>query len=140
LNKKLVVIKGIKEVLEQLETPICVASGSTPERLKHTLEITDLYKFFNSENIFSSIYVKNGKPAPDIFLHAAQKMGVAPKDCIVIEDSFNGVKAGKAANMTVLGFFGGSHCYEGYEKRLKESGADKTFNSMSQLIKMIKEA
>lgn len=131
------VVNGVHETMEKLRLPMCVASGSRPERLFQCLRVTGLDKYFNKENVFSSHEVKNGKPAPDIFLYAAKKMNVAPEKCIVIEDSIAGVQAGKAAGMYVLGFSGGSHCREDHPGKLKTVGADVNFSSFALLPEII---
>ena len=99
-------VDGIREALEQISLPACVASSSPPERLRFKLELTGLYERF-APHIFSATEVANGKPAPDLFLHAAARMGVAPGDCVVVEDSRYGVQAARAAGMDALGYAGG---------------------------------
>jgi len=98
----------LKWLLGQLKVNSCVATSSSPEKVKHTLNYTSLTDYF-SGCVFTSSEVKNGKPAPDLFLHAAAKMGVAPKNCLVIEDSQAGVQAAQAANMRVIRYAGASH-------------------------------
>jgi beta-phosphoglucomutase-like phosphatase (HAD superfamily) len=83
-----------------------VASSSPPERLRFKLELTGLYKRF-AGRIFSAAEVANGKPAPDLFLHAARQMEVDPAACVVVEDSRYGVQAARAAEMDVLAYAGG---------------------------------
>ncbi|MBL0372687.1 HAD family hydrolase [Rhizobium sp. KVB221] len=101
-------IRGIRELLENSPYTRCVASSSQPERIRLSLKKTGLIDFFEP-NIFSATMVSKGKPAPDLFLHAAQSMGFAPSQCIVIEDSPAGIKAAHAAGMHVFAFTGGSH-------------------------------
>ena len=79
-----------------------MASSSSLDRIRVSLESTDLIRFFEP-NLFSAGDVRNGKPAPDLFLYAAGKMRVEPRECIVVEDSAVGVIAGVAASMTVIG-------------------------------------
>jgi len=98
----------LKWLLGQLKVNSCVATSSSPEKVKHTLNYTSLTDYF-SGCVFTSSEVKHGKPAPDLFLHAAAKMGVAPKNCLVIEDSQAGVQAAQAANMRVIRYAGASH-------------------------------
>ncbi len=98
-KNKLKPIKGIELALANIPNPKCVASGSTKERVKLSLDLVGISKYL--ENIFSATDVKQGKPFPDIFLFAAEKMGYLPNECIVIEDSDAGMKAGLAANMKV---------------------------------------
>jgi HAD superfamily hydrolase (TIGR01509 family) len=99
---------GILEVLECLSVPACVATSSTPARVRKSLELTGLAHFFGAD-VFTASEVKNGKPAPDLFLHVAGKMNVVPEKCLVIEDSIPGIEAGIAAGMPVWRFTGGSH-------------------------------
>lgn len=99
-------ISGIVDALGAIEGPVCVASSSGHENLRYKLELTGLYERF-AGHIFSATEVANGKPAPDLFLHAASSMGVAPADCVVVEDSRYGVQAARAAGMDVFGYAGG---------------------------------
>ncbi len=137
-EEELTAITGIHEVLDGISLPVCVASSSTPERLKHSLTLTSLYDRLMPD-IFSSVLVKNGKPAPDLFLYSAEKMGVAPENCAVIEDSPAGVKSACAAGMRALGFAGGSHCFEGHAERLDAEGATGVFDKMSELPQLIEQ-
>ncbi len=99
-------VPGIVEALGRITLPACVASSSPPERLRFKLELTGLYDRF-AGRIFSASEVANGKPAPDLFLYAAERMGVQPAGCVVVEDSRYGVQAARAAGMDVLGYAGG---------------------------------
>lgn len=137
-DSRLEAVAGIHEALDRLEMPVCVASSSSPERLRHGLGLVGLYDRF-APNIFSSTMVSRGKPAPDLFLFAAGKMGVAPGRCVVIEDSRHGVAAGRAAGMTVIGFIGGSHCPPDAAKRLREAGAERVISSHADLGAAIAE-
>jgi HAD superfamily hydrolase (TIGR01509 family) len=103
---ELLPIDGVVDALNEITEPTCVASSSSHEMLKFKLELTNLYDRFVG-NIFSAQDVAYGKPAPDVFLFAADRMGVAPGRCAVIEDSISGVEAGVAAGMTVFAFGGG---------------------------------
>jgi len=99
---------GVVEVIAALARPYCLATSSSPERLRRSLEITGLTGLFAGCS-FTASEVARGKPAPDLFLHAAARMGVAAERCLVIEDSLNGLRAGLAAGMEVWRFIGGSH-------------------------------
>ncbi|PCC10235.1 HAD family hydrolase [Pseudoalteromonas sp. JB197] len=99
---------GINEVLNNLAVPKCIATSSSPARTAKALDIVNLSNCF-SNAIFTSSEVKRGKPAPDLFLHAAKQMGVKPEHCLVIEDSEAGVCAAINANMQVLHYSGGQH-------------------------------
>jgi len=94
--------------LSWLRGPKCLASSSSIERIRVSLESTGLIRFFEP-NLFSASDVRNGKPASDLLLHAAGKMGGEPGTCIVVENSPVGVTAGVAAGMTVIGFADASH-------------------------------
>ena len=100
-------IAGIAEALAGLSQPVCVASSGTPERIRLGLETVGLYDGFHP-HLFSASMVRHGKPAPDLFLYAAARMGAAPERCLVIEDSPAGIEAARAAGMTAIGFCGGS--------------------------------
>ena len=114
---------GITAFLATLAGDRCVASSSSVERINHSLAVTGLARFFG-DAIYSSSMVKNGKPAPDIFLFAADKIGANPVDCIVIEDSPFGIQGAVAAGMTAIGYIGGGHTYPEHAARLTSAGAD----------------
>ncbi|WP_031078114.1 HAD family hydrolase [Streptomyces sp. NRRL WC-3742] len=99
-------VDGLPEALAQITLPTCVASSGTHEKMRHTLGRTGLFGHFEGR-IFSATEVGRGKPAPDIFLHAARSMGVDPAACLVVEDSPAGVTAARAAGMRSLGYAGG---------------------------------
>jgi HAD superfamily hydrolase (TIGR01509 family) len=103
---ELTTIDGIEEALAQITQPICVASSSEPESLRRKLRLTGLTQHFDG-HVFSGSEVPNGKPAPDLFLHAAAKMGVEPSRCVVVEDSPYGLQAARAASMDALAYVGG---------------------------------
>jgi HAD superfamily hydrolase (TIGR01509 family) len=131
---------GAPEMLVGLDRRYCLASSSDAERITLSLEITGLTSFFGPR-IFNSAMVARGKPAPDLFLHAALAMRTAPHRTLVVEDSVTGVIAGKAAGMTVWGFTGGSH-YRGRDAAvaLLEAGADRIVDSLAALPLPLAEA
>ncbi|WP_342708772.1 HAD family hydrolase [Bradyrhizobium sp. B124] len=129
-------IAHVGEAIAALDLPKCVASSGTPEKIHHGLTCAGLYDQL-TPHIFSATQVKRGKPAPDLFLFAAGQMGASPARCIVIEDSVAGVTGARAAGMTVLGFYGGSHCTAGHEDLLRQAGAAITFADMRQLSDLI---
>jgi HAD superfamily hydrolase (TIGR01509 family) len=102
------VMPGVSDVIAQLGVPWCVATSSSPQRAQRSLEIAGLAEQARGR-IFTASEVTQGKPAPDLFLHAARRMGADPERCVVIEDSLTGIRAGLAAGMTVWRFTGGSH-------------------------------
>jgi HAD superfamily hydrolase (TIGR01509 family) len=99
-------VAGIVEALDAIRVPMCVASSGTYERIRFTLGLTGLYPRFEGR-VFSVQDVTRGKPEPDLFLHAAKSMGVAPAECAVVEDSRYGVEAARAAGMRAFGYAGG---------------------------------
>jgi HAD superfamily hydrolase (TIGR01509 family) len=103
----------VEAMLRGLNCPYCLATSSSPQRLAVSLGVTGLAPYF-AGRCFTTLDVERGKPAPDLFLHAAARMGVAPERCIVVEDSELGVSAGLAAGMTVWHFAGGAHVTAGY--------------------------
>jgi len=124
-------IPGVGAVISKLTTPFCVASSSDIDRVSLSLDVTGLRAHFGAR-LYTAQMVRHGKPAPDLFLHAAAQMGAEPPRALVIEDSVSGVQAGKAAGMTVWGFVGGSH-YRARDGRaiLSAAGADRVFSRMS---------
>ena len=118
--------------LSWLRGPKCVASSSSLDRIRVSLETTDLIRFFEPY-LFSGNDVPTGKPAPDLFLHAAKKMQVPPADCIVVEDSPVGVAAGVGAGMTVIGFVGGGHAGPQLGNHLRAAGARAVINDLRAL-------
>ncbi|MBJ6640210.1 HAD-IA family hydrolase [Streptomyces sp. DHE7-1] len=99
-------VDGLPEALAALTVPTCVASSGSHEKMRHTLGRTGLYDFF-AGRIYSASEVARGKPAPDLFLYAARRMGVDPAACAVVEDSAPGVAAARAAGMRAFGYAGG---------------------------------
>lgn len=87
----------------------CIASGSPKDRVELCVDVAGMRPYFPTDNVYTRELVNKGKPAPDLFLHTAEKMGYTPDECIVIEDSSSGIRAAQAANMEVLGFLGGGH-------------------------------
>ncbi|MFF3014274.1 HAD family hydrolase [Streptomyces sp. NPDC057939] len=99
-------VEGLPEALDAITLPMCVASSGSHEKMRHTLGRTGLYERF-AGRIHSASEVSRGKPAPDLFLYAAQRMGVDPAACVVVEDSRPGVLAARAAGMRSFGYAGG---------------------------------
>jgi HAD superfamily hydrolase (TIGR01509 family) len=132
----LTAIAHVGEAIAAIDLPKCVASSGTPEKIRHGLSCAGLYAQF-APHIFSATEVSRGKPAPDLFLFAAERMNTQPARCVVIEDSVTGVTGAVAAGMTVLGFFGGSHCRDGHAAMLRAAGASETFGDMRQLPALI---
>lgn len=99
-------VDGVVAALDAIALPTCVASSGTHEKMRFTLGLTGLFDRFDGR-IFSATEVSRGKPFPDLFLHAAARMGVDPAACAVVEDSRFGVEAARAAGMRAFGYAGG---------------------------------
>ena len=119
-------------------TPLlkAVASSSTREGLERKLRQVGLWSHFEP-HVYSADHVANAKPAPDIFLHAAAQLGVRPAECLVLEDSVNGVVAARAAGMRVWGFLGGSHVHDGFGGRLMAAGAERLARDWPEAATML---
>ena len=128
-------IPGVASLLDGLRMPCCVASSSDLDRVSFSLALTGLSPYFG-DRLYTAQMVPHGKPAPDLFLHAASMMQSLPSKTLVIEDSVSGVAAAKAAGMKVWGFVGGSH-YESRDGRgiLQAAGADRVFDRMADFWK-----
>ncbi len=114
-------VKGVREYIASFaHIARCIASSSPAHRIAERLETLQLSESFG-DHVFSAAQVARGKPHPDIFLHAAERMGVKPDKAIVIEDSPSGVEAGIAAGMTVIGLLAASHVGDGHEARLRSA-------------------
>jgi HAD superfamily hydrolase (TIGR01509 family) len=122
---------GVEKILQTMRIPHCVASSSIPPRLDAAMRLCDLERYFGP-HVYSSVLVKNGKPAPDLFLHASRAMNVTPSRCLVIEDSEMGVMAAHAAGMPVWHFTGGAHMIDGHplSEGLK---VDRVVQNMAEL-------
>lgn len=106
--QRLTIMPGVVAFLDRLALPVAVATSSSPRRVEASLRHVGLWDRLGPVTYTASL-VERGKPAPDLFLHVAAAMGVAPQDCLVIEDSLPGLRAGLAAGMQVWHFVGGSH-------------------------------
>ena len=129
-------IPGVADALAEIDLPMCVASNGLPDKMRFTLGHVGLLERFEGR-IFSAVEVAEGKPAPDLFLHAARSLGWAPEGCVVVEDSKTGVTAGRAAGMTVLGYAGAAN---GAEAELRAAGATQVFRDMAELPELLSAA
>ncbi|WP_432104290.1 HAD family hydrolase [Streptomyces sp. bgisy091] len=126
-------VEGLPEALDSISLPTCVASSGSHDKMRHTLGRTGLYERF-AGRIYSATEVARGKPAPDLFLHAARQMGADPAACAVVEDSRPGVRAARAAGMRAFGYAGGLTPAERLE------GADTiVFHDMRELPTLLTE-
>ncbi|MEY2248928.1 HAD family hydrolase [Streptomyces sp. SAS_267] len=132
-ERELKPVPGAGQVLEKLAAdgvPYCVASSGSHERIRVGHRTTGLDRWFDEGRVFSSQDVGRGKPAPDLFLHAAESMGVRPERCAVVEDSPLGVQAANAAGMDVYGFTAMTPA-----DRL--TGATQLFSDMGELADLL---
>lgn len=125
-------VDGLECYLASVTGPKAVASSSTMRSLRRKLGLTGLAEWFG-DHVYSAEHVKNGKPAPDLFLFAADRLRVKPSNCLVIEDSVNGVLAAVAAGMQVWGFTGGGHADAGLGDRLAAAGAHRVYETFAQI-------
>ena len=119
-------------------TPLlkAVASSSTKEGLERKLRQVGLWQYFEP-HVYSADHVTHAKPAPDLFLHAAEKLGVQPQACLVLEDSVNGVIAARAAGMRVWGFLGGGHVHDRLGARLTAAGAERLLQDWPETARLL---
>lgn len=128
---------GIREAIAALNVPFCVASSSSPERVALSLDVTGLRALFGSR-LYSATMVARGKPAPDLFLHAAHVLGVEPARCLVIEDSPAGILAARAAGMRVFAYMGGGHVAQaGLRAQVEQLSPDAVFDDMHRLADLV---
>jgi HAD superfamily hydrolase (TIGR01509 family) len=126
-------MSGILDVLDNLAVPFCAATSSHPERAQRSLRATGLAKHFG-ERVYTVSMVERPKPAPDLFLHAAQTMNVDPKHCLVIEDSDLGIAAAQAAGMIAWQFTGGSHYQACHRIPTPNLAPDRSFHDMADFF------
>jgi len=131
-EQRLTAIEGALETIAAISLPKAVASSSLTELLNFKLAKVGLKSHF-LPHIYSSEFVKRGKPAPDLFFYASERIGATPETALVIEDSANGILAAKAAGMIAAGFTAGGHCLPGHENTLTKAGADLIFASFAEL-------
>lgn len=129
-------VPGAADAVRRLCVPYCVASSSAPKKLLSGLLAADLVDLFYP-HIYSTVLVADGKPAPDLFLLAAQRLAARPERTLVIEDSPAGVEAGRRAGMTVIGFTGGRHCGAGHGEHLTSVGAHAIARNFDELAHTI---
>lgn len=128
-------VEKLLQTLKTLNLEFCVASNSNPMRIRGSLKTAGLLPWFIDENIFSYTMVAKGKPAPDLFLHAAKTLNYSPSDCLVIEDSFSGVQAANAAGMRSIAFFGAQHAqHDWYRDKVLEQKPHVACETMPEVI------
>ncbi|ODT08476.1 MAG: HAD family hydrolase [Mesorhizobium sp. SCN 65-20] len=134
LQNEVRAIEGVHEAVAAVTAPRCICSNSTTERIEMMLERTRILPLFKGR-IFSALETpsKRPKPAPDVFLHAANTLGANPANTFVIEDSVHGVAGAVAAGMRVIGFTGAAHSYPGHADALTEAGAETVIRRWADL-------
>ncbi|CAM5509357.1 HAD superfamily hydrolase (TIGR01509 family) [Aquamicrobium terrae] len=134
LRREVRAIDGVRDAVAAVSVPRCICSNSRSERIAFMLEKTGLSPLF-AGRIFSALETPTGKtkPAPDVFLYAAETLGAKPADTFVIEDSVHGVAGARAAGMRVVGFTGASHSYPGHADALTEAGAETVIRRWAEL-------
>ena len=137
VEARLVEVTGARAAVETLAAPRAVASSTGAAFLEVKLRKTKLWDLF-APHAYSADLVAHGKPAPDIFLLAASRMGIEPKRCLVLEDSSAGVTGAKAAGMKTVGFLGGSHIRSNHRARLEAAGADIIAESYGDVAKLLR--
>lgn len=132
-------VGGAAETLLRLSSgyKMTVCSNANKQIVLDSLKATNIDHFFEAEKIVAGRAMATPKPSPDLFLMAADKMGVAPSKCLVIEDSPTGVQAGVAAGMDVWGFTGVSHDPQAQEKCLKEAGATAIYTQLIHIAERL---
>jgi HAD superfamily hydrolase (TIGR01509 family) len=130
-------IEGAANLVRSIQVPKGVVSNSPIERVSFSLQLLNLKDTIGSK-IFTADMVQQAKPKPDVYLLAAKTIGVSPKRCIAVEDSLAGVRAAVAAEMTVIGFCGGSHIQLGHDSKLKALGASHIAYTMQEVENLLK--
>ncbi len=135
---RLTEVPGATAAVASVTLPKAVASSSTKEGLERKLRQVGLWDHF-APHVYSAEHVTHAKPAPDLFLHTADALGIAPADCLVIEDSVNGVLAARAAGTRCWGFLGGGHAHDGLAPRLTAAGAERIVANWPQAARLLPE-
>lgn len=139
MQEEMKTIPGVEKVLADTNFMHCIATGATVQKNNAKLAILHLESFFPPQNRFSAEYVENGKPAPDLFLYAAEHMGFAKNNCVVIEDSIVGITAAKAAGLKVIAFIGATgNNTPKYAALCQKTGADFVVDNMADLHRILK--
>lgn len=134
-ERELRIMPHVRGVLEGVGVPWCVATSSSPGRAARSLAIVGLEALVGGR-LFTAGDVARGKPAPDLFLHAAARMGAEPARCLVVEDSLNGIRAARAAGMAVWRFTGGSHLGAATAAEPEDARPDLRFASFAEFFQI----
>lgn len=138
---KLFATPGVEEILKNITIPYCLATGGFLQKTEAKLEALNFKKYFPDNHIFTAEQVKHGKPEPDLFLFAAEKMGVTANQCVVIEDSLAGLTAAIKAKMLPIAFVGSKmNKTPEYIQKVKNLGVDLIFDNMKELQDYLERA
>ncbi len=129
-------VPGAAAAIATVTLPKAIASSGSLGGLERKLKRTGLWDYF-APHVYSADHVVHAKPAPDLFLHAAAALHIAPADCLVLEDSVNGVIGARAAGMTVWGFLGGGHVHDGLGARLTAAGAERLVRDWPEAAQLL---
>lgn len=135
-DTELRLIPGATALLDALQTQgigMAIATGGSLRRLEVTLRVSGLERYFTG-HAFSADQVRQGKPAPDLFLFAARNLGIDPSRCAVMEDSPHGIAGARAAGMRAVGFVGGSHLSgmrDDHAVHLRKAGAAEVLKDLT---------
>ncbi|MBE2275877.1 MAG: HAD-IA family hydrolase [Rhodobacteraceae bacterium] len=136
--RELRIMPGVADLLDRLAVPCCVATSSSPRRVEMSLRLVGLWDRLGGVT-FTASEVARGKPAPDLFLHAAARMAVAPEECLVIEDSLTGIRAALAAGMEVWRFTGGSHMGPDTPEEPEDARAARRLAAFDEIFRAMPE-
>lgn len=138
LAQGITLTENVKKIFARKDIKQCIATGGSKDKTEVKLKSVGIEKIFTPDKVFTAEMVKHGKPDPDLFLLAAEKMGEKPSDCIVVEDSLAGLKAGLAAKMDVIAFVGSSmNNNKDYIAKVKALGIENIFSDMDDIYKFI---
>ena len=138
LSKGISLTPNIEKIFARNDIKQCIATGGSKEKTKVKLNVVNIENIFTSDKVFLAEMVKQGKPAPDLFLLAAEKMGEKPENCLVIEDSLAGLKAGLAAKMETIAYVGSKmNNNEEYITQVKALGIKHIFKTMNEIYDFI---
>ncbi|MDR1693734.1 MAG: HAD family phosphatase [Lactobacillaceae bacterium] len=134
MNKEMIITKDIVDIFKNAKVKQCIATGGILSKTMKKIKILGLEEYFNESNVFCADMVEHGKPEPDLFLFAAQKMGFEPKDCVIIEDSYAGITAAQRAGIDVIGFAEHQNLdKERFVKDIKEMGVRNIALNMQEV-------
>lgn len=138
MSKGLDLTPGAKEIFSHREIKQCIATGGVKSKTEQKLQAAGIENIFKPEEIFTADMVEHGKPEPDLFLLAAQKMGEKPENCVVIEDSLAGMKAGLKAGMETVAYIGCEmNQTPAYIEKIKTLGIRHIFRQMADVRKWL---